>query len=340
MPENVLSAKDLIEGSLMNGLMGRPHLVILGAGASKAAFPDGDRNGLPLPVMNDLIPKLGLDEKLEEHGIDYKDANFEAIYSKLHERLSHSELVKTINERVRKYFASLQLPDEPTLYDHLVLSLRPKDVIATFNWDPFLFDACERNCNRTELPYTIYLHGNVRVGYCLDDMVRGRVGRTCGECGHELTPSNLLYPVSEKNYSEASGISHEWESLRNRLESAYIMTIFGYSAPESDVEAVELMSDAWGSPAEREFEEVEVIDLKSRDELRETWDDFIHTHHFRVYSSFYDSLAAIYPRRSCEALWSALMQVTPAEELNIPREVGFTELYSRINPLLEAERST
>jgi hypothetical protein len=48
----------------------------------------------------------------------------------------------TILERLERavfdYFSSLQLPDEPTLYDHLVLSLRPKDVIATFNWDPFL----------------------------------------------------------------------------------------------------------------------------------------------------------------------------------------------------------
>ncbi|MFW6223076.1 MAG: hypothetical protein ACOC3T_05645 [Bacteroidota bacterium] len=32
----------------------RPHVVILGAGASAAAFPQGDANGKKLPVMNDL----------------------------------------------------------------------------------------------------------------------------------------------------------------------------------------------------------------------------------------------------------------------------------------------
>ena len=31
-----------------------------------------------------------------------------------------------------QYFSSLSLPGIPTIYDHLLLSLRPKDVIATF----------------------------------------------------------------------------------------------------------------------------------------------------------------------------------------------------------------
>ena len=33
----------------------RPHVVILGAGASAAAFPKGDRNGRRLPLMDDLV---------------------------------------------------------------------------------------------------------------------------------------------------------------------------------------------------------------------------------------------------------------------------------------------
>ena len=38
----------------------RPHLVILGAGASKDAMPDGDANGKPLPVMSEFISTLNL----------------------------------------------------------------------------------------------------------------------------------------------------------------------------------------------------------------------------------------------------------------------------------------
>ena len=36
-----------------------PHVVFLGAGASKAAFPHGDRNGRHLPLMNELPSVLG-----------------------------------------------------------------------------------------------------------------------------------------------------------------------------------------------------------------------------------------------------------------------------------------
>ena len=33
----------------------RPHVVILGAGCSKAAAPQGDANGVNLPVMDDFL---------------------------------------------------------------------------------------------------------------------------------------------------------------------------------------------------------------------------------------------------------------------------------------------
>ena len=36
-----------------------PHIVILGAGASKAAFCGGDRNRKPIPLMNGLPDVLG-----------------------------------------------------------------------------------------------------------------------------------------------------------------------------------------------------------------------------------------------------------------------------------------
>jgi len=39
-----------------------------------------------------------------------------------------------IEAKVQAYFEALELPESPTLYDHLVLSLRDSDYIATFNW--------------------------------------------------------------------------------------------------------------------------------------------------------------------------------------------------------------
>lgn len=33
----------------------RPHVVLLGAGASRAAFPSGEETGKHLPLMNDFV---------------------------------------------------------------------------------------------------------------------------------------------------------------------------------------------------------------------------------------------------------------------------------------------
>lgn len=47
-----------------------------------------------------------------------------------------------------------------------LLALREKDTIFTFNWDPFLFDAYQRNRHAVSLPSIYFLHGNVRIGAC------------------------------------------------------------------------------------------------------------------------------------------------------------------------------
>jgi hypothetical protein len=48
---------------------GRPHVVLLGAGASYAAFPNGDKNGHKLPLLKDFVEVIGLhDLKRETKG--------------------------------------------------------------------------------------------------------------------------------------------------------------------------------------------------------------------------------------------------------------------------------
>ena len=116
--------------------IGRPHVVILGAGASRAALPQGDGRGRPLPLLTDLVDVLSLRPLLTRHGLSAEAQDFEPLYSSLVEGGQYTDLLAELDGRVRDYFSSLELPASPTLYDHLVLSLRPKDVIATFNWDP------------------------------------------------------------------------------------------------------------------------------------------------------------------------------------------------------------
>ena len=79
--------------------MKRPHVVILGAGASAAAFPCGDRLGRTLPLMNSLVEICGMREVLETRGMRW-DRNFEEIYAELYKAGQHKDLLKELEEKI------------------------------------------------------------------------------------------------------------------------------------------------------------------------------------------------------------------------------------------------
>ena len=291
----------------------RPHVVILGAGASLAALANGDRNGSVLPLMNNLVDVLGLTDTIEQGGFDSRDRNFEDVYCEISADPEAIGLRKVVEKRVSNYFSSLCLPETPTLYDYLVLSLREKDCIATFNWDPFLYQACCRNHRVTRMPHCLYLHGCSIVGYCIEHMTQGLLGTKCSKCGAPFTAGPLLFPVGDKDYVNNEYIGAQWRTLQHVLEDAYVLTIFGYGAPASDSAAVNLMKKAWGSPEERRLEQIEIIDIKQEKELRRTWSRFIHTHHYQATDSYFSSSLSMFPRRTCEATWEQFMEVNWVE---------------------------
>lgn len=254
----------------------RPHLVILGAGASLAAFPAGDRAGMRLPVMRTFTEIVGLTDALNAAGIPEPYDDFEAIYSDIAVDPSCGQLKEEIESHVYSYFASLELPDEPTLYDHLVLSLRPKDVIATFNWDPLLCQAASRNYAFGRAPTILFLHGNIAFAYCPHCKTGFPLESFCRKCGRELLKSPLLYPVKQKDYQTDSAIAGHWRMLERVLKCAWALTIFGYGAPKADVEAVRIMKSAWGNTESREFEQTEIIDVRPEDAHRHM--DSIYSH--------------------------------------------------------------
>jgi hypothetical protein len=88
-----------------------PHVVILGAGGSKAAFPRGDPKGRVVPVMQQLIECLDLAPSLKTAGF-VDPTNFEAIYDELATTGGNPTLVNEIEGRVRKYFECMVLPIE------------------------------------------------------------------------------------------------------------------------------------------------------------------------------------------------------------------------------------
>jgi hypothetical protein len=280
----------------------RPHVVILGAGASLAACPNGDAYGKPLPIMNNLVETLGLGDLIAQARYNPAEG-FEALYSRLHAADPHSPLVAQIEQRVKGYFTQLLLPKFPTIYDLLVLSLRKKDAIFTFNWDPFLVDAWERNADIGSLPQIFHLHGNVRVSFCTRCGKEMRKAEPCRTCGNPPTPSRLLYPVAQKNYADDPFIASQWQQARDFIGRAFIITIFGYSAPTTDKEAMEIFTKAWKQDSShKHIERVEIIDIRDGEELGHQWGPFAHFDHRDMCRNFHESRLACYPRRTCEAL--------------------------------------
>ncbi len=317
----------------------RPHVVILGAGSSYAAFPNGDKHGRQLPLMWNIVDVVGLGPLLDKAGIHEHRNDFEKLFSTLAISGKHDDLIVQIKQPVFDYFADLELPDEPTLYDHLVLSLRDKDVLATFNWDPFLWQALNRNAEKCPMPRALFLHGNTAIGYTehRGQVLMGSLGRVSRQCGQKFESAPLLFPVTEKNYQQDKRIRSAWNDLKAELRDAFVVTVFGYSAPATDVEAVSLLKEGWESKPDRSLEEIEIVDIKSEEELSEKWSPFVYSHHYQTTSSFYDSIIGRSPRRSCEAMWAALMDRVPIHRNLIPQGKSWDELYAWLDVLLEDE---
>ena len=310
-----------------------PHVVIVGAGASKAAFPNGDAQGRKLPLMNELIDILDLENTILEYGCLGNIENFEAFYSEIFDKPQYVDLVNEIQKRVREYFATLEIPNTVTLYDYLILSLREKDIIASFNWDPLLLKAYLRNREVKTLPKLVFLHGNVYQGVCLTDHQLGYFGSLCIKCHKPLQSVQLLYPILKKDYNKDPVIKDQWDRLTDKLEDCYFLTIFGYSAPKTDYEARKLMKKAWSINKTAELSQIEIIDIKNSEELRKNWSEFIIRSHYRTYSKFARSWLWWFPRQTCEALFDATMLLNPRKPTPFPKTDSLEELHKFINEL-------
>lgn|SRR5574344_735034 len=286
----------------------RPHVVILGAGASVATIPNGDINGKKISVMNNFFENTGMIDLLHDIKLETKSKNLEDIYNEVYENESLRDLKGKLEKAIYTYFYDIEIPKEPTIYDLLLLSLRSKDLIATFNWDPLLLQAYQRVSKITnDLPDLSFLHGNVLVGVCEKDKRGGCIGNNCPVCNEPFTPIPLLYPIKKKEYNKDLFNRDSWNTVKKYLERAYIITIFGYSAPPSDVEAIKMLKEAWGDNQKRNLEETEIIDIKEDDQLLKTWEPFINSHHYEIKKSFYQSIIGSFPRRSCECIFDQFM---------------------------------
>lgn len=318
----------------------RPHVVILGAGATIATIPNGDKNGRCSSVMDGFLEKLGMLDIIKGANLVTESQNLEDIYSELHEREEFESIRVLLDQKIREYFLKLEIPDQPTIYDLLLLGLRKKDLIATFNWDPLLLQAYQRAIRITkDLPQLAFLHGNVLAGYCRNHKAGGIIYAECPQCGEHFTPGKLLYPIRKKNYAADPYTEDHWKAIRNTLKRAYLVTIFGYSAPKTDSEAIALMKEAWGEPHGRELEDFEFIDKRPEDDLVSSWSEFIHSHHYQVHTNFFDSSVGKFPRRTTVELFDRTMECKFTVPTNsFTPEMNWNEIEELINILQDEEQ--
>jgi hypothetical protein len=253
----------------METMKNSPHVVLLGAGASYACIRNGDKKGKKISCMDNFLQNTGIDI-----GYTGTNTNLEAIYQEI------DDPKKELLEReIKDYFDDFELPDEPTIYDALIISLTKKDLIASFNWDPLLVEACLRCRKITEdLPDIVFLHGNVREWYA--NNIDGTITKTFAQgkrpshaiciktlSGQKCNQTPLLFPVKNKNYSENIYIKNAWNVLQDTLYKAFMFTIFGYSGPKSDEEALMLLKDGFlvkdkngGTSDTNNFKQLTIID--------------------------------------------------------------------------------
>jgi hypothetical protein len=324
---------------------GGGHVVILGAGASVAAtLRNPLSDGKKLPLMNNFIEVVGLTRIVDDLPNHLKSDNFELLYSNLYLDDPNSKPIKEIEKKVYDYFKALKLPDVPTIYDYLVLSLRSRDLIATFNWDPFLYQAWVRNYGKGDKPYIAFLHGNVAIGYSEIDKRSGPAGMYAKATRNFMTPTRLLYPVTQKNYNDDEYIKSQWAMLENFLsdKNVKLVTVFGYGAPDTDIEAVNIMDKAWGGGSVRNMEQFEIVDVRPETEVVTQWNKFIESHHYDYASNYFDSSLASNPRRTSESYFQHIEPMTINEAFSASNPVpdnfkSLKEMREWFKPLFEAE---
>lgn len=298
--------------NIKNKRLQDPHVVILGAGASIATCKI-DKNGKAVPALSNIHKVLGLTDMLKGCGFSAEELeNFELLFSNINGKGEWAELQNNLESAVRNYFKELELRDNPTIYDYLILSLTEKDAIVTFNWDPFLMQAYRRNLNVGNLPQLIFPHGNVGVGLCYDCKVKGYADCLCPNCFKELSDMKLLFPVHRKNYYDGEIIQNEWTEAKRALSRAAGVTVFGYSAPETDFEAYNLLKDSYKMSNIATIAPFSIINLKeAEEEQRNKWSDIYDKHMVDFHETFCESLLWSAPRVSLESLFDARLQQQP-----------------------------
>ena len=84
---------------------------------------------------------------------------------------------------------------------------------------------------------------------------------------------------------------------------------------------------------------IDIINKKSREELKDSWRDFIHQDHYVVFENYFDSSIANYPRRVNEYHLMRFHGNMWVDSHKIPPGLTFEELKREFLKIIEFEKS-
>jgi hypothetical protein len=95
-----------VDQEIADTRMRRPPVLLLGAGASKAALPEGDKRATPVPLLRDVAESIELARLFPDDLRDLARQDFEAAYSRFYER--GAKELEEINGVIRDYSTQLE----------------------------------------------------------------------------------------------------------------------------------------------------------------------------------------------------------------------------------------
>jgi hypothetical protein len=84
----------------------------------------------------------------------------------------------------------------------------------------------------------------------------------------------------KKDYAKIPDIKDAWDIFDDYLKRAICITIFGYSAPLSDIEARERIKEKIETNDSNELIDTQIIDIKPHEELEKTWYSIVNQRFF------------------------------------------------------------
>lgn len=308
------------------------HLVILGAGSTIATIPNGDKNGeFGYTLANLLNDKCFTSFVKKAQAKGFLTSDVEDLCNQLCKE--DKPLYDEFETLVRKKYASLELPEEFTILDRLVLSLTPNDAIVSFNWDDLLIQAYQRMSEfvpEKMLPILAFPHGNAQAVYNNKHYTSKRI-----VTGANWIDSPLNMPVDEVDYKSDIFIGSQWNILDFFMRNAQMITFFGYSGPSSDELDLQHLDELF---AKNEIcDKIEIID-KDLDTAMEVAKRLVR---FKMQSNwlypcadFWHSTIAKYPRRTLSVLDNWNYSVKTAAKAKT-----LAEFMGQVGPLIEEEQN-